>query len=138
MKKTILSILYCATLFYPEYVLSDFEKNNRPKGYRYLMYSDPMYIRYSDGSETKLQVLAFARRHHDRLHLVVDDKVVGKGYVSYDHLKYTFKHKIDDLSIRVRCLALIAEDSTYNHSCKVVTGKKEIGVLDVIKRIYPD
>lgn len=122
----------------PNEAFPDFEKKARPEGYTYLMYSDPMYLKYSDGTRTKIQVTARARRRQDDIQLVIDDKIKETGRVSFGNRRITFNYSEEGLSLRVQCISLRAEDATYNHACTVYSGERRLGVLDVINRIYPE
>lgn len=113
------------------------EWNERPKGYRYLMYSDPMYLKLSDGSKMKIQVLAYAGRDQDKLNFVIDDRTEDEGMVSINHRRTILEYSESGFNLRADCISLLSEDTTYNHSCSLYSGKNKLKVLDVINRIYP-
>ena len=114
-----------------------FAKSDRQSKYVYLMYSNPMYLKLTDGSQLKLQVTAYAKRRKDRLSLSVNDQIVDEGYVRSRDRRLTLRYKDEDLNIRVVCKSLRSEDATFNHSCNVYSKQSNLGTLDVVNRIYP-
>ena len=122
---------------FPVLVHSSLPWHERPEGYRYLMYSNPMYLKLSDGSQTKIQVVAYAATNQDKITLVIDDNIEDEGVVSFNDRRITLEYSESGLDLRARCIALRSEDTTFNHSCSIYTGKKKLGVLDVVNRIYP-
>jgi hypothetical protein len=110
----------------------------RGSKFSYLMYSDPLVIRLTDESELKIQITAHASKRKDKLLLVVNDRIADEAYVRYIKRHATLRYEENTLSIRANCTSYIINDNTYNHRCKLKSGKRTLGILDVNKRIYSE
>ena len=106
-------------------------------GYDYLMYAEPIYLRFTDGTQLKLQVTARARREYDILAFSVNDRVTSKLKIDSYSQRLTFRYQEDGFNLRVKCIPRESEDKTPNHFCTVYSANVKLGVLDVINRIYP-
>lgn len=106
---------------------------------KYLMFSDPMYLKVSNGEDVMLRVTGVATRSTDTLALSVNDEVVDEAvatsYLGTATLEYSSG---DGLDLKVRCVPKVTTDFTANHECNVYRNKTKLGMLWVNKRLYPE